>query len=172
MNSIQSYIKAISTVIVDGIECQRLGNIESIFPTDGIYPYYQSFLQLDLPNGLYVMDNQRVYTPIDKGHFRLHHLVSVPREFSPLYGVTQYKYSKIHHTDRYVIIFVGCVGTHGRNRFLSQINGFNTSNFNIIPAPGVKPKKELSYIGSITQAIQVEQESSSDDEVEDEGWNF
>lgn len=178
MNPIREYIKTVSTVIIDGTEYQRIGTIESITMNDGIYPYYERFLQAELPNGLYVIDNQRWYSPIDSGHFGLHHLVSVPREFPPLYGLTRYKFSKIFYSERYIIIFVGCVGLHGRHRFLSQIktspSGTSSDkqlcleDYNVIPCPGVKPEIEMNYLMSVEEA-----ESSSDDyeEEEEAEWN-
>jgi hypothetical protein len=160
--AILDYIKNVSSIVVDGRICQRIGIIDRILNTDGIYPYYQRFLQADLPSGLYAMDNQRFYTPVDSGQFGLHHLVSVPKEFPPLYGLTRYKFSKIYYSDKYIIIFVGCVGIHGRNRFLSQIKGFDVSLYNVIPCAGVNPVNELSYLLDGTKLV-IETDSNSDE---------
>jgi len=160
--------------------------IEVIQQTDGIYPYFLQFLNTELPPGLYAMDNQRFYTPIDTGHFGHHHLVSVPKEMVPLYGLTKYMYSKVHYTEKYIIIFVGCIGTNGRNRFISQIKDFTVyqrptnDEYGIIPAPGVKPENELSHIFPVSANVQVandtyndsDSDTDEDDEFDDDpGFN-
>ena len=98
----------------------------------------------------------------------------------PLYGITIYRYSKLFFTDKYLIIFVGCISTHGRNRFLSQIRGFQIHNdplngeHNIIPVPGAKPRNELSFTltANITQEVQDESSSSEDESSEDDDDNI
>ena len=148
-----------------------LGTIENILPTDGIYPYYRTFLQFQFPSGLYVMDNQRIYTPIDSGQFGVHHVVSVPKETVPLYAITTYDFSKVFRTDKYVIIFVGCVGTESGNIFLSQVRGFHEfKEHRIIPVAGAKPENEISYIGRM-EVVQHVSSSSSEDEDSDEDPN-
>jgi len=136
-NRIQSYLARLDLPV-----------IEAINPNDGIFPYYQRFLAQRFPPGLYALDCQRTYTPIDSGHYGLFHLVSVPREPIPVYGVTLFKNSKVFHATgetralgtegfglnpasaghaldrgqvKYSIIFAGCIGTRSGNRFLSSI---------------------------------------------------
>jgi hypothetical protein len=142
--------------------------IDVIQPTDGIYPYFQLFLNTGLPPGLYAMDNQRFYTPIDTGHFGRHHLVSVPKEMVPLYGVTTYAYSKVYYSEKYIVIFVECIGTNGRNRFCQQIRDYkvyqrpSNDEYGIIPAPSVKPENELSYVFPVDANVQVANDTYSD----------
>jgi hypothetical protein len=138
--------------IIEYLRHVNPGIIDTIKETDGIYDYYQVFLNFNLPPGLYAIDSQRIYTPIDSGQFGRFHLVSIPKDPVPLYGITNYRFSKILYTDKYIIIFVGCTGTCGDNRFLNQVKGFTiyTSNANdehsIIPVAGARPHNELSYI--------------------------
>jgi hypothetical protein len=152
-------LSEVEQMIVGYLGMLNLPIIDNIYPVDGIYPYYQCFLQTGLPSGLYVMDNQRIYTPIDSGQFGVHHLMSVPKEMVPLYGLTTYKYSKIHYSEKYIVVFVGCVGTGGRNCFLSQIRGFqvypgvDNSQHSIVPGAGIKPKHECSYVIKTRDAI-------------------
>jgi hypothetical protein len=147
-------------LIVNYIRLVKPHVIDEISNNDGIWPYYDCFLGFRFPPGLYVMDQQGFYTPIDTGHFGVSHLVRMPREITPLYGITTFPYAVVLYLERYVIIFIGCILTRSQdgmtNRFISNVRGFSpmclgiTGNqeWLIIPVPGCKPKREVSFLFS------------------------
>jgi hypothetical protein len=166
-------LNEVEQLIINYIERLRtigLSNIDEIRITDGIYPYYDRFLQFRFPPGLYVMDSNRFYTPIDTGHYGLRFMVSVPKETTPVYAFTTFRFAKIFYSTEYIVIFVGCIGTTGAggitvNRFLSDVRGgLIEETFAIIPVPGVKPLNEaiFTFIGfepAIPNSIESDQEA-------------
>ena len=164
--------------------------------SDEIYDYYARFLSFLMPPGLYVLNGQRIWTPIDTGRLEVSFLVSVPKDGTPVYGLCLFKYSWVFYSPHYIIVFAGCIKTNVGFRFLSSIRGFrvfddgrsqpkppkkrpalnwysNPENINtehtVIACPGVKPEKELIFIfagSSPTVNLTEPSSSSSDDEDE------
>ncbi len=160
------------------------GVIEKIERTDGIHDYYVRFLTFRLPPGLYVLDGQRIWTPVDTGMLGACFLVGAPRDSMPIYGMTLFKFSKVHYTRNYVVVFTGCVQTNSGLRFLSSIQGFSAYNPDVVgkrgkvnmehpvaACPGISPKAELAYIFAelaITEGPKTTREVDDVEEVYDE----
>ena len=167
-------LNAIEQRIHNYVHRLKLTVIETIQQNNGIDHWYQTFLNTNLPPGLYAMDYQRFYTPIDEGLNGCYQLVSVPKEMVPLYGLSQFKFAKIFFSDKYIIIFAGCIGTHGNNRFLSQIEGFTVyehprnEEWHIIPTAGAKPVNEINYVfKDVSATVEIAIESSDTEEDSD-----
>lgn len=152
--------------------------MSEIQQTDEIYDTYARFLSFRLQPGLYIMDGHRIYTPVDSGHYEVYHLVSVPKESTPVYGISLLKFSQVFYSVNYIVIFVGCIRTDVGYRFLSSIKGFKVftdgqsfgndlSNLEhlIVPSAGVRPENELCYLFASALCGQV---SKVEDDIDEE----